>query len=627
MPKRKKRRKTKKRKTSAAAGNNSRLANLALRCSEELGALLGVQACSRGEAVKQLWRYAREHGLNEGRSINCDTAMRRIFRVDSMGMFEVAKLLAPHLTALPAGAETDAAATARARARRASSSTLEGRPSQRPRTAVPVSAAMQPAPMAAMAAAATRRLQEMKGPVVLSGLLTAVVCGGVLGGKGSGWSLRRRLTLPSVGAVSARLHAYIASQRLRIPRSNTIQLDVALAELAGAAALRGRRTLSMDEIKPLLLAPHLSPLPASQIPRVVSGAHWSPELLLASELASDCGSTPPEETLPTVPTPCASAAAAHEPAPEAAADTAAPRSATAATITSSSSPPPSLSSPSSSSSSPPSELSALPAGPTLTQVERGAPTTGWGSTRHRRLSAADDEDEEEEGEGAGAGGGMAMCTQLHTAAEAAGGGYYQGSGSGSGSGWRSGGGGSEAPPPRQQGGRGRASNAAYELEFEEGGDDDASSSTEGSDSDTAAAAAAAAAQSDRPPPAALNAAACSYLKAEVKAEVKVEAKAEVKVEAKAEARAHGRGAAGQQQPAAAAAAGWVVREWLGRGGLGEHVEAFARERVETIAALRRLSEADLRELGLALGHRRLFQHLLEEDQAAAAAAAAAASVV
>jgi hypothetical protein len=65
-----------------------------------------------------------------------------------------------------------------------------------------------------------------------------------------------------------------------------------------------------------------------------------------------------------------------------------------------------------------------------------------------------------------------------------------------------------------------------------------------------------------------------------------------------------------------------VREWLGRGGLGEHVEAFARERVETIAALRRLSEADLRELGLALGHRRLFQHLLEEDQAAAAAAAA-----
>eukprot|EP01047_Picozoa_sp_COSAG01_P087781 COSAG01_NODE_20353_length_958_cov_1.383003_1_plen_180_part_00 len=164
--------------------------------------------------------------------------------------------------------------------------------------------------MAAMAAA-TRRLQEMKGPVVLSGLLTAVVCGG--GGRGSGWSLRRRLTLPSVGAVSARLHAYIASQRLRIPRSNTIQLDVALAELVGAAALRGRRTLSMDEIRPLLLAPHLSPLPPSQIPHVVSGAHWSPELLRAG----DCGST-------------AAALAAHEPAPEAAADTSAAAAAAAA---------------------------------------------------------------------------------------------------------------------------------------------------------------------------------------------------------------------------------------------------------------------------------------------------------
>ncbi len=56
----------------------------------------------------------------------------------------------------------------------------------------------------------------------------------------------------------------------------------------------------------------------------------------------------------------------------------------------------------------------------------------------------------------------------------------------------------------------------------------------------------------------------------------------------------------------------MVREWLTRGGLGEHLGAFARERVESVAALRRLTEADLVELGLPLGHRRHFQHLLEE---------------
>jgi hypothetical protein len=172
MPKkRKKRRKTNKRK---APSKPNHLATLLLRPSDALGRVIGAQPCTRGDAVKKLWAYAREHSLNQGRTIQCDRKMREAFEVREMGMFDIPKLLSAHLTSVSSPGGSTAAAAARGGAAAAAAAQVD-RPG---------------------AGAGGRR--EIKGPVVLSSLLTAVLCGG--GASSALASGMRRLTLPSVGS-------------------------------------------------------------------------------------------------------------------------------------------------------------------------------------------------------------------------------------------------------------------------------------------------------------------------------------------------------------------------------------------------------------------------------------------
>ena len=72
-----------------------------LTLSPELGNLLGVQKASRAEVTKELWKYIKENELQskeDGRIILCDYEMEQIFGVKDMSMFQMMKLVSPHLT-------------------------------------------------------------------------------------------------------------------------------------------------------------------------------------------------------------------------------------------------------------------------------------------------------------------------------------------------------------------------------------------------------------------------------------------------------------------------------------------------------------------------------------------------
>lgn len=62
--------------------------------------------------------------------------------------------------------------------------------------------------------------------------------------------------------------------------------------------------------------------------------------------------------------------------------------------------------------------------------------------------------------------------------------------------------------------------------------------------------------------------------------------------------------------AAATGEACPVASWLKSAGLGEHVKKFEEERIDMLS-LGMLSEEDLRDLGLPLGHRRRFQAYVE----------------
>eukprot|EP01043_Picozoa_sp_COSAG02_P007481 COSAG02_NODE_224_length_28285_cov_39.533066_10_plen_295_part_00 len=201
-PRRKKKRKSKKKKGSA--GGRTNVAQALLTPSCELAVLLGSSsALTRGDAVSGLWTYARDHGLNDGREMRCDAAMRNAFGVDKMTMFEVSRHLSAHLTSTGSSASATAPADQR----------LE-RQAKRPR--VGPDRSCRPPESGAVAAA---RRPKPQGPVVCSALLTAVLCGG----SGPMYARdQRQLTLPSVATVTARIQNYITAHALRVPRSNSV---------------------------------------------------------------------------------------------------------------------------------------------------------------------------------------------------------------------------------------------------------------------------------------------------------------------------------------------------------------------------------------------------------------------
>ena len=71
--------------------------------SAELAAVVGAGPMPRTEVVAKMWVYIKEHGLKnpaDGREIIADDKLRAVFGKDRCTMFEMQKLLSPHLTAV-----------------------------------------------------------------------------------------------------------------------------------------------------------------------------------------------------------------------------------------------------------------------------------------------------------------------------------------------------------------------------------------------------------------------------------------------------------------------------------------------------------------------------------------------
>ena len=68
--------------------------------SPELEAIVGKGPMSRPDITKQMWVYIKEHDLqnpNNKRNILADDKLKAVFGKDEVTMFEMAKLIGPHL--------------------------------------------------------------------------------------------------------------------------------------------------------------------------------------------------------------------------------------------------------------------------------------------------------------------------------------------------------------------------------------------------------------------------------------------------------------------------------------------------------------------------------------------------
>ena len=68
--------------------------------SAELAAIVGADPLPRTEVVAKVWAYIREHGLQNPankQAIVADAKLKAVFGQDRCTMFEMQKLLSPHL--------------------------------------------------------------------------------------------------------------------------------------------------------------------------------------------------------------------------------------------------------------------------------------------------------------------------------------------------------------------------------------------------------------------------------------------------------------------------------------------------------------------------------------------------
>ncbi|KAG6761448.1 hypothetical protein POTOM_034668 [Populus tomentosa] len=68
--------------------------------SPQLQAVVGVPELARTEVVKKLWAYIRENNLQDPKNrkkIKCDEALRAVFHVNSIDMFQMNKALSKHI--------------------------------------------------------------------------------------------------------------------------------------------------------------------------------------------------------------------------------------------------------------------------------------------------------------------------------------------------------------------------------------------------------------------------------------------------------------------------------------------------------------------------------------------------
>jgi len=72
-----------------------------LTLSPELQAVVGAGPMPRTEVVKQLWVYIKKHDLQNPqnkRNILADDKLKAIFGKGEVTMFEMAKLISPHVS-------------------------------------------------------------------------------------------------------------------------------------------------------------------------------------------------------------------------------------------------------------------------------------------------------------------------------------------------------------------------------------------------------------------------------------------------------------------------------------------------------------------------------------------------
>lgn len=68
--------------------------------SDELGAIVGTTPLKRTEVVSKMWEYIKKHDLQNGkdkRQIDADAALEKVFGKKQVSMFEMNKLISPHL--------------------------------------------------------------------------------------------------------------------------------------------------------------------------------------------------------------------------------------------------------------------------------------------------------------------------------------------------------------------------------------------------------------------------------------------------------------------------------------------------------------------------------------------------
>lgn len=68
--------------------------------SPELGAIVGTSALPRTEVVSKMWDYIKKNNLQNPqnkREIVADDKLKKVFGKDKVTMFEMNKLISPHL--------------------------------------------------------------------------------------------------------------------------------------------------------------------------------------------------------------------------------------------------------------------------------------------------------------------------------------------------------------------------------------------------------------------------------------------------------------------------------------------------------------------------------------------------
>jgi len=87
---------------AAGSGKGSGLTK-PMKVSDDLAAIVGMKEASRAQCIKQLWKYLKDHNLQDPENKQYffpDKKMGKIFGSERIRAFGMAKYLGAHLTAI-----------------------------------------------------------------------------------------------------------------------------------------------------------------------------------------------------------------------------------------------------------------------------------------------------------------------------------------------------------------------------------------------------------------------------------------------------------------------------------------------------------------------------------------------